>query len=147
MRIRLTNFIKKLFREEPKLIITRTQQLPEIDERKPLVVTSQASTPKLYYNENQTAAQETQIQKSCAVCKFAVHDENLEDLKSILCTVDPNKPGVKANSETCSQHISKYPNLKVFVDNDNLMEYDSANNNPNKDRAKTLSIGEEQWQL
>ena len=127
MKIRIPKFLRKFIdfgEEKPKAIPVRSPRgLPPIDERKALVqLPEDKEEPLLYYNEKQTASQEDTIQKSCAMCKFAEHNENLEDLKSILCTVNPNKPAVKISGDTCLQHVSKYPNLKVFVDNDNLME-------------------------
>lgn len=124
--------------------------LPAIDARRPIVCPP--THPEL---KPKTAEDEAMVQEflnSCSVCKFGLHDPNLDDLSSVLCTLDPNKPKVVLLQNTCLEHISKYPKIKVIVDKGTLLEYDS-------DRADTrtpkgystggskgiIEIGEEEW--
>ena len=145
--------VREFFGGKPKaqgLIIQ--PGLPAIDARRPLVCPP--THPQL---KPKTAEEEAMVQEflnSCSVCKFGLHDPNLDDLRSVLCTKNPNKPEVVLLQNTCLEHISKYPKIKVIVDKGTLLEYDS-------DRASTKvpkgfnvgsnsgikEIGESEWQV
>jgi len=146
------NFFKKVrefFGGKPKergLIIQ--PGLPVIDARAPLV----APPLQRVAVTKQTYEEEEKILKSCAVCRFAKHDENLNDLMSVVCTLDPNKPDIKLADDTCLSMESKYPKLKVIVDKGTLLEYDSERANSRTPKgfntgstSGITEVGEDQW--
>lgn len=139
---RLKGFFKK---KEPEKGLIIEKGLPDIPSRVPLVSSGLSITKEPTVNQDETS----KILKSCSVCKLAIHDENLTDLRSIICTLNPNKPVIKESEDTCSSHEPKYKNLKVIVDKGTLLEYDSEKTFSagvelkNKD---ITNIGEEEWQ-
>jgi len=88
------------------------------------------------------------IEKSCALCKFAKLDEQLDDEALVLCTVNPSNPCTKDVGDTCLKHTPRYKNLKVIVEKDHLMEYDTEGKNVPSPTSipNTRTIGESEWQ-
>lgn len=68
------------------------------------------------------------IEKSCAVCKFAIHCIPVgadEEANEVTCTVNPTYPCMKKLDDTCLKHQPKYKNLKILIEKDVLQEYDT----------------------
>lgn len=88
------------------------------------------------------------IQKSCAVCKFSIPDPQLDDELQIICSVDPNNPVTKSSEDTCLKHRLRYKNLKIIVEDEHLMEYDTKNQPIPKSNtiADAKTIGANEWQ-
>jgi hypothetical protein len=150
--MKLLSFFKNLFKkkikaEEPRLVIR--PGLPLIPERVPLVFG--VTPPK---EEEPNTPEELDFinsyQKSCTVCRFAVHDAGLDDSEEVICTLNPNKPITKNLLDTCESQEPKYAKMKIVVDRGHLMEYDSDKAMPGKsNKIPDLAIekiGEEQWQ-
>lgn len=141
--------VRDFFRRPKEQGLIITPGLPHIDARTPLVTAPKPyvipNMPKSTASVIATAAQE-KVSKSCTVCKFAMHDPNLTDTRTVICTVDPNKPKMTPTDDTCLHHESKYPGLKVIIDKGTLLEYDSEGNDPTKERTNTKIIGEKEWQ-
>lgn len=91
------------------------------------------------------------IEKSCAVCKFAILlpllDRTEEAPETVTCTVDPNHPVLKPMNDTCLKHKPKYKNLKVIVEKTVLQEYDVEKIGfVGAERIPDLKIiGEDEW--
>jgi len=147
----ITDFFKFKKKKEIKKPAVRT--LPAIDPRRPLVETTEEESlilDSLLLIADSIMEEKEKISRSCAVCKFAKHDETLGERKEVICTVDPNKPQLKDSDDTCLKHELKYKGLKIIVDKGMLMEYDSEKAFSVKgDRipeTAITNIGEEEWQ-
>jgi hypothetical protein len=144
-------FCKK--KPEEKGLIYNTR--PEIPARVPIVNKPMMIEAGLGVDVNNETR--LSIETSCSLCKFAVHDTSLDDMKSVICTVNPNKPIITTLDYTCPKHKPKYGNLKVIVDKGTLLEYDTEEANtraqPITGQERTYKdagikeIGEEEWQL
>lgn len=74
------------------------------------------------------------VEKTCAVCKYANHDPSLGDREEVICTINPNKPDLRATNDTCLQHKLKFKSIKIIQDTGTLMEYD-----PDSKKGKEVS--------
>lgn len=141
---------KKKRMEELKQKRTSVPVLPQIDPRRPLVAPDEGESAILSAVLSLATEQEGKILRSCAVCKFASHDETLGDRKEIICTLDPNQPKLKDSDDTCLKHELKYKGLKIIADKGTLLEYDSEKAFSIKgDKIPDTAIsniGEEEWQ-
>jgi len=88
------------------------------------------------------------IQRSCAVCKFCMPDPQLDHEDQIICTLQPNNPTTKSADDTCLKHQLRYKNLKIIVEEEHLMEYDTfGRGTPKTDTiARAEKIGADEWQ-
>lgn len=138
--------------KKKKPIKKEINKLPEIDAWKPLVVSDEDEMKNSKVNSKIVLGQE-KILRSCSVCKFAKHDNNLGETKEVICILDPNKPVLKPGDDTCLKHELKYKNLKVIIDKGTLLEYDSdkaSSREPSgflgRETKGVKEIGEEEWQ-
>lgn len=150
--MKFLNFFKNLFKKKEKeeqkkeegLIIETG--LPDIPSRIPLVFPVNS---RIKNEEATTNSVENNHLRTCSLCKFAVHDPELGEIKEIICTLDPVKPILQKLDYSCLDYKARYQNIKVIVDNGHLMEYDSEKTGKVKsniipDKAIEI-IGEEQW--
>jgi len=148
MKQKIINFLRKLFKkEEKKLIIQKNISLPEIDPRRPIVFYDEKEEPSS--SSLEIEKQKEAIAKTCKLCKFAKFDDD-DFNKYIICTLNPNNPTMKEETDTCLQHEPKYKNLKIILDKGMLLEYDSKvakiNNNYSQTEIGIQEIGEKEWQ-